>query len=172
MVSHLDVYPTIAELLGEPRPAWLQGVSLLPLTADPTATVRSETFAEVTYHASYEPKRTIRTSRYRYVARFGDRMRPVLPNTDDSAGKRLWVQNGWAERTVPREELFDTLFDPHEMVNLVDEPRAQPVLHDLRSRLRANMRATGDPLLHGDVAAPDPSLVTDPDRIDPRLPTE
>jgi arylsulfatase A-like enzyme len=170
MVSQIDIFPTIAEMLGQPRPSWLQGVSLLPLTADPAATVRSETYAEVTYHAAYEPKRSIRTERYRYVRRFDDRGNPVLPNTDDSAGKRLWVQHGWAGRPVAHEAVFDTLFDPHEMVNLVHDPEAEPILADLRARLQAHMRATDDPLLDGPVPPADPTQVTDADQIDPRLP--
>ncbi|HVX45308.1 MAG TPA: sulfatase [Mycobacteriales bacterium] len=169
MVSHLDLYPTIAELLGVERPEWLQGVSLLPLTQDPNATVRSDVVAEVTYHASYEPKRTIRGERYRYVRRFGERDRPVLPNTDDSAGKRLWLQNGWAERSVAAEALYDTLFDPHEMVNLAGDPALESILSELRDRLFASMRETSDPLLDGDVPPADPALVTDPDQVGPAL---
>jgi N-sulfoglucosamine sulfohydrolase len=171
MVSHLDIFPTIAELLGVPRPDWLQGVSLLPLAEDPAVTVRTETYAEVTYHAAYEPQRSIRTDRYRYVLRFADRDRPVLPNTDDSAGKRLWVEHHWADRPVAREALFDTLFDPHELVNLADDPASRAVLQDLRARMRAHLEKTDDPIRHGPVAAPDPGQVTNADQIDPRLPT-
>jgi arylsulfatase A-like enzyme len=170
MVSHLDVYPTIAELLGVPRPAWLQGTSLLALAADPAATIRDEVYSEVTYHAAYEPQRSIRTSRYRYVQRFGERDRPVLPNTDDSAGKRLWVDAGWADKHVEHEALYDTVFDPHEMVNLVRDPASAPVAISLRDRLREHMRDTDDPLLGGDVPAPKPELVTPADAVSPELP--
>lgn len=172
LVSHLDVYPTIADLVGQPHPAWLQGVSLLPLAANPSTRVRSEVYGEVTYHAAYEPQRTIRTDRYRYVRRFSQRTRPVLPNTDDSASKRLWLEHGWADRPVPHEALYDTVFDPHEMVNLAGDPTVASILADLRARLEANMQTTDDPLLHGDVPPPHPELITDPDQIDPALPHE
>lgn len=170
MVSHLDVYPTIAELLGVPAPAWLQGTSLLPLAADPTETIRREVYGEVTYHAAYEPQRSIRTDRYRYVRRFGDRAGPVLPNTDDSTGKRLWVDAGWADKRVDPDALYDLLFDPHEMANLVGDPALAPVALELRGRLAEHMRVTNDPLLAGDVPAPKPELVTPADGISPELP--
>jgi arylsulfatase A-like enzyme len=31
MVSHLDLYPTLCDVLGIPQPDWLEGKSLLPL---------------------------------------------------------------------------------------------------------------------------------------------
>ena len=167
LVSHMDLYPTVVELLGLERPSWLQGVSLLPLTADPEATVRSEVYSEVTYHAAYEPMRTVRTDRYRYLRRFSDRGRPVLPNTDDSASKSLWVEHGWADRSLPVDELYDEIFDPNEMTNLASDPKSQPVLTMLRDRLLENMRVTSDPLLDGDVPAANPDRQIDPDAVSP-----
>jgi len=167
MVSHLDVYPTIVELLGLPRPEWLQGVSLLPLTSDPRASVRAEAYSEVTYHAAYEPMRALRTDRYRFIRRFSDRGRPVLPNTDDSASKSLWVEHGWADKTLLADELYDEIFDPNEMTNLAGDPRVQPVLTGLRDRLFEHMRETADPLLDGDVPAANPDRQIDPDALSP-----
>jgi N-sulfoglucosamine sulfohydrolase len=168
LVSHLDIFPTILELLGLDRPPWLQGHSLLPLTDDPTAVIRDTVIAEVTYHAAYEPQRTIRTGRYRYTRRFSDRGRPVLPNTDDSCSKDLWVRHGWASRRVDAESLWDEIFDPHEQHNLASEANHQPVLAELRARLLETMRDTRDPLLDGDVPAPMPDRQIDPDALSPK----
>lgn len=167
LVSQLDVYPTLVDLLDLPWPEWLQGVSLLPLTADPDTSVRDEVYAEITYHAAYEPVRTLRTERYRYLRRFSDRGRPVLPNTDDSASKSLWVEHGWADRPLAADELYDEIFDPNEMNNLATDPRLQPVLTGLRDRLFEHMRETADPLLDGDVPAANPDRQIDPDALSP-----
>jgi len=167
LVSQIDLFPTVVELLGLDRPGWLQGVSLLPLAVDPSAVVRQQTYSEVTYHAAYEPMRAIRTERYRYLRRFSDRGRPVLPNTDDSASKRLWVEHGWADRAPPADELYDDIFDPNEMNNLAGDPRAQPVLTGLRDRLFAHMLETADPLLDGDVPAANPDRQIDPNALSP-----
>ena len=172
LVSQLDLYPTICELAGIPKPAWLQGTSMLPLTSDPSSRIRDRVFAEVTYHASYEPKRTIRTDRYRYSRRYDERRTPVLPNIDNSLSKKLWVDNGYADHLLAGEELFDTLFDPNETVNLVEDCDYAGVVAHLSAELTENMRCTGDPLLDGHVPLPTGIKDTPPDGYDPRLPAE
>ena len=92
LVSHIDVYPTICELVGIEPPSFLQGVSLMPLIRGGTTTVRDEIFAEMTWHAAYEPQRAVRTQRWKYIRRFGERTTPVLPNCDDSPSKSLLLR--------------------------------------------------------------------------------
>src|SRR6185295_6919052 len=46
LVSHLDVYPTLCDLAGIERPAFLQGRSLLPLARREAAEIRDVIFAE------------------------------------------------------------------------------------------------------------------------------
>ncbi|MGE9290010.1 MAG: sulfatase family protein [Puniceicoccales bacterium] len=64
LVSQIDVFPTLCEILNFPAPEYLQGQSLLPIFEDPDVTIRDAVFAEVTYHAAYEPMRCVRTDRY------------------------------------------------------------------------------------------------------------
>ena len=72
LVSHLDIYPTVCEIAGVPAPPWLEGVSLVPLLDGTATQVRDEIFAEVTYHAAYEPMRCVRTPRWKYIRYFDD----------------------------------------------------------------------------------------------------
>jgi N-sulfoglucosamine sulfohydrolase len=153
LVSQIDVYPTLLELVGLEPPDFLQGVSLMPLIRGERAAVRDEVFTELTYHAAYEPQRAVRTERHKYIRRYLDGP-PVLANIDDSATKDYLIEHGWADRPLPRDQLFDLLLDPNETRNLWDDPEYAGVRTDLESRLNAWMRATDDPLLRGDVAAP------------------
>ena len=89
LVSQIDLFPTLCELAGIERPDWLQGRSLLPLVRREADEVNDAIFAELTFHAAYEPQRAIRTQRYKYIRRFGERRTPVLPNVDDSPTKDL-----------------------------------------------------------------------------------
>lgn len=171
MVSHIDVYPTVCGLLGlEPAP-WLEGRSLLPIVRGEADEVNEEVFAEVTYHAAYEPQRAVRTHRWKYIRRFGGRQTPVLPNCDDSPSKDVWMNHGWAHRRMEQEQLYDLVFDPGEVCNLADDPTYRDVLADMRSRLQRWMEKTEDPLLLGDVPAPPGAEVNDPNGVSPQEPT-
>ena len=133
MVSHVDLYPTICDLLGIEQPTWLQGTSMMPLIRGETDQIHDEIFAEVTYHAAYEPKRAVRTKQYKYIRRFDGRERPVLPNCDDSLSKDVWLGGGWGERELEAERLYDLVFDPNEAHNLANESAlaTDPALGDV-----------------------------------------
>ena len=165
LVSQIDLFPTLCELLGIDRPDWLQGRSLMPLVRRETADVNEEIFGEMTFHAAYEPQRAIRTRRWKYIRRFGDRAVPVLPNIDDGPTKDLLLDHGLAQRPVAQEALHDLMFDPAEAHNLAADPACADILASLRGRLEAWMRETGDPLLDGPVEPPPGALLNSPDQL-------
>ena len=170
MVSHLDIYPTLCDLAGVDRPDFVQGTSLIPLIRGEVEAPHAEIFAEVTFHAAYEPQRAVRTDRWKYIRRFDDRPGPVLANCDDSATKDLLVEAGWADQPVAAEQLYDLLFDPQEARNLADDPAHAEVLATLRDRLDRWMHETKDPLLDGPVPLPPGAVVNDPAQVSPSEP--
>jgi arylsulfatase A-like enzyme len=170
LVSQIDLFPTVCDVVGLARPAWLQGQSLLPLLHDPERAINDAIFAEVTYHAAYEPQRAIRTSRWKYIRRFAERQRPVLPNVDESPSKASWLAHGWGEHLFAAEQLYDLVFDPNEVNNRADDPALRDVLDDMRQRLKDWMQRTGDPLLHGPVPLPPGAVANDPDDRSPEDP--
>jgi len=165
LVSQIDLFPTLCDLIGAPHPGHLQGRSLVPHVRGQDREVNDAIFAELSYHAAYDPQRAVRTRRHKYVRRFGDRDLPVLANVDDSPSKELLVAAGWAEHPRPREELYDLLFDPGESRNLVDDPEHAAVAMEMRARLDDWMLTTDDPLLHGPVPAPPDAAFNDPDDV-------
>jgi arylsulfatase A-like enzyme len=172
LVSHVDLFPTLCDLLEIDQPAWLQGRSFMPVVRGDAEQVNDEIFAEVTYHAAYEPQRAVRTQRWKYIRRFEERPSPVLPNCDDGLSKDVWLQHGWGERPPALEQLYDLVFDPNEAHNQAGEPALSAVLDEMRGRLDRWMRATDDPLLRGPVPAPAGARVNDPDGLSPSEPTQ
>jgi arylsulfatase A-like enzyme len=168
LLSHVDVYPTLCELLGISPPPWLEGRSFLPIVREEKKEINEEVFAEVTYHAAYEPKRAVRTQRWKYIRRFGDHHTPVLPNCDDGLSKSLWLEYGWKQHQLPEEDLYDLVFDPGEHQNLVADPQYKGTLMEMRARLDSWMRRTNDPILRGPVPAPPGAKVNDPDGTSPK----
>ncbi|MET0147246.1 MAG: sulfatase [Ilumatobacteraceae bacterium] len=172
LVSQLDLYPTICELVGIRPPDWLEGASLLPLVHGDVEAIHQEVFAELTYHAAYEPQRAVRTTRYKYMRRFDDQHPGrVLANVDDGPTKDLLLELGWANVDPPVEALYDVWLDPNEGTNRIDDPTLADVRDDLRTRLRDWMTRTDDPLLDGPVAPGRGTFYNTPDQISPSEPT-
>jgi N-sulfoglucosamine sulfohydrolase len=170
LVSHIDLFPTLCDMIEVPHPPWIAGLSLLPLVRDGASRIRDEIFAEVTFHAAYEPQRCVRTPRFKYIRRFDDRVKPVLPNCDDSPSKTALLEAGWRDWHRPQEMLFDLIRDPMERENLIATPALHWTLADMRARLERWMHETNDPLLAGPVAPPRGSKLNDPDGISPNEP--
>jgi arylsulfatase A-like enzyme len=164
LVSHIDLFPSICDIVNIEQPDWLQGVSLMPLIQGEVSHIRDAVFAEMTYHAAYEPQRAVRTQRWKYIRRFDHHRGPVLPNCDDSPSKETLLHYGWKERPIAPEQLYDLIFDPNEVDNLVDDPALYSVLEELRDRLDSWMHRTDDPLLAGPVPAPPGVELNDQDQ--------
>jgi N-sulfoglucosamine sulfohydrolase len=168
MVSHIDIFPTICEVLESEKPDWLQGTSIRPTLEKPTKEIHEAVFSEVTYHAAYEPKRAVRTPRYKYIRHFDDFNTTVMPNCDDGYAKSELSNKGLANRVVEEEYLFDLTFDPCEADNLAELPEMQSILEDMRQKLQDWMVSTNDPILDGlPVKAPKGAVVNPQEQCSP-----
>lgn len=148
LLSQVDVFPTICEILGLEKPDWLQGKSFLPVIEGEQSEIREEVFGEVNYHVAYEPQRSVRTKRYKYIVKGDNDYRKSPPtHVDDSASKEAFREYGYFEKDVPVEELYDLMLDPQERNNLVADPNYGDILHEMRERLTAWQEETSDPLL-------------------------
>lgn len=156
LISQIDVYPTICDMLEIRKPDYLQGRSFAGLFTDPEQEINSEVFAEVTYHAAYEPMRCIRTSRYKLIRYFDYHNGYVPANIDASPSKEDMIDAGLLRQTHEREMLFDLVLDPLERKNLVNSNDCKDVYEDLRLRLENWMERTSDPLLRVGYRVPKP----------------
>lgn len=149
LVSQVDVFATLCDLLDIQRPDWLQGVSFLPLVEGTADWVRDHVFAELTYHCDYVPKRTVRSDRCKYVRLYD----PDSPRQDSDGGPafELWSAQGWPECVNAPEQLYDLLFDPNEANNLISHPGYQGIADDLRAELDTHLARTDDPIVDGPI---------------------
>jgi len=158
MVSHVDVFPSIAEYLEVEKPEWLQGSSFMPMIRGEQEEINDYIYAEQGYHGAAVPLRAIRSSRYKlirsYEPRFGEQSGDRGPMSD------FWDQYGYKERLTPEITLYDLLFDPMERCNQADNPAYQEVRNELLNQLNKFMKETDDPLLTG-VLPPSPKMLAD-----------
>ncbi len=150
MVSQVDVFPTVCDMLGIEKSDWLEGCSLLPLMRGETEHVHDFIFSEVTYHAAYEPMRAVRTDRMKLIRYFGELRRPLV-NIGDHAIKDIFLTSKLPHLPHERVFLYDLIADPEERRNLADYPEYADELHELSELLERWMKETHDPLLDGPI---------------------
>jgi len=137
MILNVDVAPTLLEIAGLPVPAWMQGRSILPLL-DGRKTAWRDAFLYEYYEYPAEhcaqKHRGIRTERWKLI--------------------HFWEQ--------PEEwELYDLQNDPDEIKNLYGQRHQEKRVRELRSRLDALRRETGDVDLPGPTALVQPCVNVD-----------
>lgn len=150
LVSQIDVFPTLCELLNLNKPDYLEGKSFAEAFVDNKAFLDEYIFAEVNFHTSYEPVRCVRTKRYKYIKYYDETWNKVnLSNMDESVPKDFLMENGLKEKIKYKEGLFDLYFDPTERNNLADDSKYKEVLEKLREVLYEKQVKTDDPILKG-----------------------
>lgn len=129
-VSHVDLFPTLAELCGVTAPDNLQGQSLVPMLRDPSAKGRGWALTEVTRGGR---------ARGREIARVG------APGGERFFGYSLrtprWRYTEWDDGRAGRE-LYDHQSDPQELHNLANDPGQSGTIDQLARQLRDAVAAT------------------------------
>ena len=165
--SNVDLVPTILDYLGIKIPDNIDGISLMPVVKDRKKQIRECIYTELTYHAGYDPMRSIRTTRYKYIRSFEVRPFYFPVNVDASFSKGLFKQMGYFDRLRPFEFFFDLEKDPLERKNLINEPEYKVLIDGFRKQLISNMKKTNDPLSSGPVPLPENCTLSVPWGYDP-----
>lgn len=144
LVSAIDVGPTVLAAAGARMPESFQGVSLLPLFADPAASVRRFAFSEHNWHDYAANARAVRDGDYLYILNLdpaqawqgpADSVRsPAFLSllAAESARRLTPAQQEVLLAPRPREELYRTADDPDQLNNLAGDPRHAAALNRLR----------------------------------------
>ena len=118
LISQLDVFPTICDLLSIKKPEYLVGKSFVEIFRDNKIEINKHISAEINFHTSYEPVRCIRTDRYKYIKYYDKTWNKInLSNIDESAPKTFLMKSGLKEKIKYTEGLFDLYYDPSERNN-------------------------------------------------------
>ena len=160
MISAVDFLPTVLDITGIKHPKRLDGRSYLPLLKGGKQDGREHVIKEYNENAgrSRDPIRAVQTKRYLYLfnpwsngtrvfatATTGTvtfRRLAALAKTDKKLAARLDLY----KHRVP-EELYDVAKDPDCLHNLIDSPKHQAELKNLRATLDAWMVKSKDPML-------------------------
>ena len=145
LVAFIDFAPTVLTIAGARPPERMQGHVFLGDGAEPRKYVFA---ARDRMDETFDRIRAVRDKRFKYIRNFY----PELPYAqhinymDEMPTMRVWRK--WAAEgkltgpparffapAKPKEELYDTQSDPHEVRNLADDPAHSARLHELRTAL-------------------------------------
>jgi len=156
LFSHVDFVPTLLDSLGCPVPEGLDGQSHWQAMLGDGEPPHPMVFGSKTTHNNYDPQRSVRDERFKYIRRYQPRDPFALARdiVTSSTSKALTATNALWFADAPEEQLYDLQADPHERTNLAEDPAHRGTLDRLRGQLEAWQRETGDPLLHGPVPLP------------------
>ncbi|MEX2174126.1 MAG: sulfatase [Pirellulaceae bacterium] len=156
LLAAIDLAPTMLAVAGAKKPETMQGEAFLGEEVGPP---RKYVFgARDRCDETVFRFRTVRTDRYRYIRNFTPE-RPFLQANDykqrqypvwnllkelDAQGKLTPPQQFLTAPTMPAEELYDIVADPHEIKNLAESAEHAAVLKDLRGVLATWIEQSND----------------------------
>ncbi|HEX4611908.1 MAG TPA: sulfatase-like hydrolase/transferase, partial [Urbifossiella sp.] len=156
LVSSIDIAPTLLRLAGAVVPAAVQGRGFAGVLRDPMSAHREYVFLEKNWHDFDDHARGVRSARFGYVRNTYPDV-PMTPPADAVRsptfqtmlklldGRRLPPEQRTCFITPrPAEELYDLDADPHELRNVVGEPRYADTLRAHRAALDGWIRETDD----------------------------
>lgn len=130
LVELVDIYPTLCELAGLPRPTHLEGISAAPLLAEPERPWKRAVFSQYPRSVKRPGEKTLRLMGYSMRT---DRYRLTV-----------WVHRD-APTVIEATELYDLASDPLENTNLANDPARTELVQNLLTQWRAGWRAAGPP---------------------------
>lgn len=149
LVSHVDIFPTLCELIQTKAPNHLEGKSMVGVLRGSQEAYRDYIFEEINFHTSYEPCRAVRSKDYRYVVYYDDYLGINLSNIDESLTKDAYLSAGIQAKKKYREALYDLRYDPLEKRNLIEEEAYLGVVKTMKQTLHKHMEQTEDYILKG-----------------------
>ena len=158
MVTWADITPTILDFAGAGvKEGDFHGRSFLSVLEEEESKGWDEIYASHTFHeiTMYYPMRVVRTRKYKLIWNIAYGL--DYPFSTDLWGSETWqdiLKRGekiYGQRTIeayihrPKFELYDLENDPHEIKNLADDPKDAKVLKELKDKIKAFQKRTGDP---------------------------
>jgi len=158
LVNYADLAPTILDWAGAtPNDYEFHGRSFRSVLEREHVGGWDTTYASHTFHeiTMYYPMRVVRERRFKLIWNIAHGLEyPFASDLWESAtwqGNRKRGNMTYGKRTIdaylhrPKFELYDLQSDPHEVVNLADEPEYRDQLDALKAKLKAFQKRTNDP---------------------------
>jgi arylsulfatase A-like enzyme len=157
LISHVDVLPTLLDLISVKKPGNLEGVSFADyLKGQTEKKPRKEVYAQFTPAMFRDNEsRCVRTEHYKLIRYFqaGRCVKyPIDVNPTQFAQHTERAINSGIPR--PYVQLFDVQIDPDQLNDIADEKENAAIVKSLSKKLYNWMVSVEDPLLKGPLQTP------------------
>ena len=156
LISFVDFAPTLLSMANIPSCKYHQGRSFEGKYKSNNNRKYIHAAAD-RFDEHYDMIRAVRDNRYKYLKNFNPEKPYYLPleyreKMDSMQELIIMNQNGqldnfqllWFRNEKPKEELFDTYLDPHELHNLADDTKYKEKLYELRNECLNWMKEVND----------------------------
>jgi arylsulfatase A-like enzyme len=156
LVSSIDIAPTLSKLANAQNLKSYEGVNLTSLFTGQSTKVRDYVFGEDHWHDYEDHARSVGNQRYKLIRNDYNDL-PATPSAD--AGRSLtWqsmlklqkkgelskVQQACMLAPRPKWELYDLQKDPHELNNLIHDPKYTKIKQELMQALKSWSQKSND----------------------------
>ncbi|MCH2186072.1 sulfatase-like hydrolase/transferase, partial [Myxococcota bacterium] len=147
LISLIDLAPTILSMAKIRPPPWMDG----KIFVGPHQDIDERPYifaARDRIDQQPDTVRAVRDERFKYIRHFHPDRPYVLPSEFrdqmpsmrelialNESGRTEGAQELWFRKERDREELFDTLSDPHEILNLAQDPDQASRMREMRAAL-------------------------------------
>jgi len=157
LISHVDVLPTLLDLIGVAKPSNLEGFSFAGfLQGKTTEKPRKEIYAQFTPAMFRDNEsRCIRTERYKLTRYFeAGRCMKFPIDVDPVRFSKHTERAANTGKHRPFVQLFDIVKDPDELNDIGELKENAGLVKELSGKLYAWMKAVDDPILKGALQSP------------------
>ena len=153
LLSNVDLFPTLMEIVHGSPPEGCDGRSFLRVLEGENTEGRAAIFAEKNTSAD-DIKRCVRTTRTKYIRNYSDGPQLLLPTDIEVTASRRDMGD---EHLAPRlpVELYDLAEDPWEQDNLAGREAYRATEAEMGALLHRVLEETQDPILEGAVPRPE-----------------
>ncbi len=159
LISSVDLFPTIMDMIGGEKPAGLDGTSFLPLLEGREQSGRDKVFTQIDYLSSnkYWPMRCVQDKEYGYIFNPWSDGKAAYHNANEGETFKAMEQEGKTNPQIQErvdlfryrvpEEFYDLKNDPDCLHNLAHDKAYTQKVKQYKDKLRALMQKYHDPVL-------------------------
>lgn len=159
LISSVDLFPTIMDMIGAQKPNGLDGTSFLPLIEGKKQSGKNQVFTQIDYlnGKTAWPMRCVQDKVYGYIFNPWSDGKAAYHNANEGVTFKAMEKEGETNPKIQTrvdmfryrtpEEFYDLVKDPNCLHNLINDKAYEKKIKQYKDKLRIWMQKNHDPML-------------------------